>query len=100
MSEIVAYLRVSTESQGKSGLGLEAQREMVRRFAMNEGLEFVGDYIEIEKGRQIEPAADLHPLPRLAPATVQKDRRRGYARRSRGFRTAHDASKRGERMGR
>ena len=65
MSEIVAYLRVSTDRQGKSGLGLEAQRQMVRRFAMNEGLEFVGEYIEIETGKGAD-ALDLRPKLRAA----------------------------------
>jgi DNA invertase Pin-like site-specific DNA recombinase len=32
MTAFVAYLRVSTEKQGASGLGLEAQREAIKRF--------------------------------------------------------------------
>jgi DNA invertase Pin-like site-specific DNA recombinase len=34
---VVAYLRVSTARQGRSGLGLEAQRENIARFATTEG---------------------------------------------------------------
>jgi DNA invertase Pin-like site-specific DNA recombinase len=60
MSEIVAYLRVSTERQGRSGLGLQAQREMVRRFASSEGLKLVGEHIEIETGKGAD-ALDLRP---------------------------------------
>jgi DNA invertase Pin-like site-specific DNA recombinase len=36
---IIGYIRVSTDKQGKSGLGLEAQREAIARFAAAESLE-------------------------------------------------------------
>jgi len=35
---IIGYIRVSTDKQGKSGLGLEAQREAIARFAAAESL--------------------------------------------------------------
>jgi DNA invertase Pin-like site-specific DNA recombinase len=44
---LIAYYRVSTDGQGKSGLGLEAQREAVTRFAANEDLEVAGEFIEV-----------------------------------------------------
>ncbi|GAB5426956.1 MAG: recombinase family protein [Devosia indica] len=44
----VAYFRVSTERQGRSGLGLEAQREMVKRFAEAEGLTITDSFVEVE----------------------------------------------------
>jgi DNA invertase Pin-like site-specific DNA recombinase len=39
---IIGYIRVSTDKQGKSGLGLEAQREAIARFAAAEALEVAG----------------------------------------------------------
>ena len=48
---IVAYLRVSTSRQGRSGLGIEAQRENIARFAAAEGYEVVGEYVEVETGK-------------------------------------------------
>jgi DNA invertase Pin-like site-specific DNA recombinase len=36
MKSIVAYIRVSTSQQGRSGLGIEAQREALARFAAGE----------------------------------------------------------------
>ena len=65
MPEMIAYLRVSSDRQGKSGLGLEAQREMVRRFAISEGLELVGEHIEIETGKGAD-ALELRPKLRAA----------------------------------
>ncbi|WP_376705522.1 recombinase family protein [Mesorhizobium sp. ISC25] len=38
MKRAVAYIRVSTAQQGKSGLGLEAQRVAIAKFAEAEGL--------------------------------------------------------------
>lgn len=46
----VAYYRVSTRQQGESGLGLEAQRETVRRHLQPTD-ELVAEYTEIESGK-------------------------------------------------
>jgi len=44
-------MRVSTGAQGRSGLGLEAQRDIIRRFAESEGLEIVAELEEVETGK-------------------------------------------------
>jgi DNA invertase Pin-like site-specific DNA recombinase len=49
---LVAYLRVSTKKQGRSGLGLEAQRAAVAEFAKREGLRVVKEYVEVESGKK------------------------------------------------
>jgi DNA invertase Pin-like site-specific DNA recombinase len=49
---LVAYLRVSTRKQGKSGLGLEAQRAAVAEYAAREGLRVVAEYVEVESGKK------------------------------------------------
>lgn len=46
----VAYYRVSTKKQGKSGLGLEAQRRDVTKFVNSVGGHIVGEYTDIESG--------------------------------------------------
>ncbi len=65
MSEVVAYLRVSTSRQGKSGLGIEAQREAIATFAAREGLTVIGEMVEVETGKG--PDA-LDRRPKLAEA--------------------------------
>ena len=52
--KIVAYLRVSTAKQGRSGLGLEAQREAVHAFARSRGTEVAETFTEVESGRAAE----------------------------------------------
>ena len=51
MKPIVAYIRVSTSQQGRSGLGIEAQREALARFAEGTGFEVACEFIEIEAGK-------------------------------------------------
>src|SRR5215470_10515964 len=48
---LITYCRVSTKTQGRSGLGLEAQREALARFAVAEDFEIVREFIEIETGK-------------------------------------------------
>ena len=51
-NQYVAYLRVSTQKQGYSGLGLEAQREIIQKYLCDKTP--VAEYIEIESGRKKE----------------------------------------------
>ena len=51
ISKLVAYYRVSTEQQGDSGLGLEAQKAAVESYAASVGLEVVAEFVEVESGK-------------------------------------------------
>lgn len=52
MSQFVAYYRVSTDKQGRSGLGLEAQERAVLAHAAKIGGEIVASYQEVESSRR------------------------------------------------
>lgn len=52
MKPAVPYYRVSTERQGQSGLGLEAQQKAVSDFAKANGFRLVHEYTEIESGKR------------------------------------------------
>ena len=52
--KLVAYYRVSTAKQGKSGLGLEAQRAAVQDYAGRIGAQIVKEYVEVESGRKAD----------------------------------------------
>jgi DNA invertase Pin-like site-specific DNA recombinase len=66
--QVISYLRVSTEKQRKSGLGIEAQREAVARFIAAEGLAPLAEFVEVETGKG--PDA-LDRRPQLAAALAQ-----------------------------
>ena len=53
MARYVAYFRVSTEKQGKSGLGLAAQHSLIERF-LSDGDEVIAEYVEIQSGKNDE----------------------------------------------
>ena len=48
----VAYYRVSTDQQGRSGLGLEAQREAVGRYLNGGSWTLAAEYVETESGKR------------------------------------------------
>lgn len=51
-SRFVAYYRVSTDRQGRSGLGLEAQREAVRNYVAQRGGLVLAEFTEVETGKR------------------------------------------------
>ncbi|MCK1670404.1 recombinase family protein [Bradyrhizobium sp. 150] len=65
MKAAVAYTRVSTTQQGKSGLGLEAQHAALARFAEAEGYEILERFEEVETGKGADA---LERRPQLADA--------------------------------
>jgi DNA invertase Pin-like site-specific DNA recombinase len=56
MSEgrFVAYLLVSTTRQGRSGLGLEAQRKAVEDFLNGGNWQVIKEFVEVESGKKAD----------------------------------------------
>jgi DNA invertase Pin-like site-specific DNA recombinase len=71
-ARFVSYYRVSTAQQGRSGLGLDAQRETVREFLSGGDWTKAGEFIEIESGKRSDrPQLDAAlELCRLTGATL------------------------------
>lgn len=70
-AKAIAYLRVSTEKQGRSGLGLEAQREAVARYARDHGLSVAAEFVEVETGKGSKA---LSKRPQLLAALAEAKR--------------------------
>ncbi|OWU81703.1 resolvase [Oceanicola sp. 22II-s10i] len=68
----VAYERVSTARQGRSGLGFEAQRKAIDDFAASRGADVIGRFTEVESGRRADrpELAKALDLARLTGATL------------------------------
>jgi DNA invertase Pin-like site-specific DNA recombinase len=75
----VAYYRVSTTKQGRSGLGVEAQRQAVAQYLNGGAWEIIAEFTEVESGRRKDrpeleralAAARLHRAP-LVVAKVDR----------------------------
>ncbi|MER9403678.1 recombinase family protein [Mesorhizobium caraganae] len=65
MKPVISYLRVSTSGQGKSGLGLDAQRQAIAHFAEAEGFDIAAEFVEVETGKGADA---LSRRPQLAKA--------------------------------
>ena len=51
LGQFVAYYRVSTDRQGRSGLGLDAQREAVHRYLDGGDWRLLAEFTEVETGK-------------------------------------------------
>src|SRR5467141_5007901 len=65
MERAIAYLRVSMQRQQRSGLGIEAQRAAIERFANAESLAITAEFVEFESGKGADA---LERRPQLAAA--------------------------------
>jgi DNA invertase Pin-like site-specific DNA recombinase len=75
----VAYYRVSTQKQGQSGLGLDAQRHSVNEFISQYGGEVIDHYVEVESGKKADrpeftKAADYAELANATVLVAKLDR--------------------------
>src|SRR5689334_13903004 len=73
MKTAIAYYRVSTQRQGRSDLGLEAQRTAVPRFAETESIAIVGEFTEVETGKGAD-ALDRRPQLAAALAAARREK--------------------------
>ena len=71
MERAVAYLRVSTQQQQRSGLGIEAQRAALERFVAAESLTIIEEYAEFETGKGAD-ALDRRPQLAAALAAARR----------------------------
>src|SRR3979411_709095 len=71
MERAVAYLRVSTQQQQRSGLGIEAQRAAIARFVAAESLTIIEEHAEFETGKGAD-ALDRRPQLAAALAAARK----------------------------
>jgi DNA invertase Pin-like site-specific DNA recombinase len=71
MTDIITYIRVSTSQQGRSGLGIEAQRQTLVQFASSEGFSVTREFVEVETGKGSD-ALDRRPQLKGALAAARK----------------------------
>jgi DNA invertase Pin-like site-specific DNA recombinase len=70
---LIGYVRVSTSQQGRSGLGIEAQRDALERFAATEGFELLQVFVEVETGKGAD-ALDRRPQLAAALSAARRER--------------------------
>jgi DNA invertase Pin-like site-specific DNA recombinase len=66
----IAYYRVSTQKQGRSGLGLDAQQSAVRNHLNETNRKLIAEFVEIESGRN----PDRPKLAEVSPHPIEAHR--------------------------
>lgn len=59
MNNFVSWRRVSTQKQGRSGLGLEAQKEIIDYFVEKDKGKILADYVEVYTGTELSKCKEL-----------------------------------------
>lgn len=59
MKKFVSWRRVSTQEQGKSGLGLQAQKDMINYYVDAEGGSLIADFSEVHTGTDLMSCTEL-----------------------------------------
>ena len=86
---IVTYMRVSTSKQGRSGLGLDAQRAALVHFAQTERFDIVEEFVEVDSGKGHD-ALERRPQLKAALALAKKHKcHLGVAKLDRFSRDVH-----------
>jgi len=67
--KIVTYLRASTARQGRSGLGLEAQRHAIQGYVASRNATIVKEFMEVESGKASDNRPELAEALHLAKVT-------------------------------
>lgn len=91
----ISWRRVSTFKQNRSGLGLEAQKEIIRYFVERDGGELIADYAECYTGTELSGCMEL----RKAMAKAKKEKAILVIAKSDRFRNTAEALKIYEEMG-
>jgi len=71
----IAYCRVSSREQGRSGLGLEAQRAAIERFCAADGIEVAEWLTEVESGKRVSDTLKARPV--LKEALIKAEALKG-----------------------
>ena len=69
--KFVSWQRVSTQKQGKSGLGLEAQQSIISYFVAEANGELIADYYETYTGKNLRGCTELQKRWSVQERTVQ-----------------------------
>lgn len=75
MRPAIGYIRVSTDRQGRSGLGLDAQKRTILEFAAREGFQILEWFVEVETGAGADA---LQRRPKLAAALAAAKQAGGH----------------------
>ena len=73
MDNVIIYLRVSTAQQGRSGLGLDAQRQQCQSFAQQHNLTVLYETVEVETGKGSN-ALERRPILRQAMREARRQK--------------------------
>lgn len=72
MKTFISWRRVSTKTQGRSGLGLDAQKDIINYFVKNEGGELIADFCEVYTGKDLNGCTELRKAIKTVKETGAK----------------------------